>query len=510
MSPAALFAAGRFAQARQAYEKEIAREPGNAEPRVGLLRTLLRLDDWTHALLAGESAAKQVPANADLDGIMSVAEMRAGDIDAATAWSAKATAVDAHSFWALIAAGGLNLWDNKQPQARALFEEAAERYPDEPDGSGGVMATYDQQSQFGPEYLQALKEFVRLNPKGLPFDLTIDQCRDQLRDYDAYWSYFTTHPPLAREPGGSAPASTTVPFDLASGWVVVPVTIDGQTFHMVFDSGAAGIVLSKGSAARLKLPVLGHEAQLGVQGQETFNCLRAGKMTVGGFTFDTIPILASESTSGFGDGILGAGALDRYVISIDYESKTLTLSDKTPDPAASAVQAQTLTVPFHYLTGLIIVPARVGKQPSASDRRVWGVLDTGSEYSLLSLRMARIQAAGLPKSDVAEQTVTQKVGVGESSRGIKFIALRQPLYLGTGSTKRQVGGIFPITLGASPLDQILSPGLGLQVDALLGEPFATLCRKITIDYPDDTVSIVSEPYHSAPAKPVGGPNPVPK
>src|SRR6185436_2130718 len=64
-----LFAQNRFEQARAAYEREAKSRPDSPLPHIGLMRSLLRLDQWDQAITEGKAATTQFPKNADLGGL---------------------------------------------------------------------------------------------------------------------------------------------------------------------------------------------------------------------------------------------------------------------------------------------------------------------------------------------------------------------------------------------------------------------------------------------------------
>jgi len=146
---------------------------------------------------------------------------------------------------------------------------------------------------------------------------------------------------LALALGGACPApvpgpkSETVPFDLVDNRVFVDVMLDGKgPFKIMFDTGA-GNVLRPETARALGIHVDDAGTTWGV-GEQTVRAGRAtiGKVQIGSLVFadqDFRVIPLDDMRNVFGsarfDGIVGYEVLQRYVATIDYERRKLTLTE---------------------------------------------------------------------------------------------------------------------------------------------------------------------------------------
>lgn len=170
----------------------------------------------------------------------------------------------------------------------------------------------------------------------------------------------------ARAHGGSPDAggaSTVVPFDLVDNRIFVDVTLDGLgPFRMIFDTGG-GNVMRPEVAKRLGLAVASTGAQGGV-GEKTVETgsARVGELRLGGVrmadqSFTVLPFDDAKDVFGTApfDGIVGHEILERYVATIDYERRRLTL---TP-PEAFAYDGTGTVVPMVDSRWIPIVEGRL-------------------------------------------------------------------------------------------------------------------------------------------------------
>lgn len=187
-SAEAAFAAGKFDDAHKTHERLVKSDPRAAGPRSGLVRSLLRLDKWRDALREARAATLAAPADADARGLLALAEMRAGRPDAAASDSKQALSLDKDDYWGLIAAA---------------------------------------------------RKYLALDPKGQPFDRETPYLKNFVQNQIGFWRKFETSP--AFQVVGSRPDASytaTLPIQRAGDYVTVTVGINGQTFHLLFDTGA--------------------------------------------------------------------------------------------------------------------------------------------------------------------------------------------------------------------------------------------------------------------------------
>ena len=140
-----------------------------------------------------------------------------------------------------------------------------------------------------------------------------------------------------------------VPVQVAAGIVFVPVTIDGQgPFAFELDSGFQNCAIERTVAKTLGLevgPLQRIPAPGGTVERATVN---NAHLAVGGRGIDK-PAISALDLQQFGpffgrspDGVLGYDLFRQYVVTVDYQRKTLALFD----PASFRAPAKAVVVPI--------------------------------------------------------------------------------------------------------------------------------------------------------------------
>jgi hypothetical protein len=153
----------------------------------------------------------------------------------------------------------------------------------------------------------------------------------------------------------------SIPFELIDNRIFILATINGQgPFHIMFDSGAGGMVRSE-VAKRLRLVVVGTVESGGAgEGRVRTGTTKISRISVAGITLRDLEFAAIELPGGhddpvFGtwavDGIIGPEFLDRYVVRLDYVTKTLTLID--PHSFVYRGKGQRLSFTRHGIVPLV-------------------------------------------------------------------------------------------------------------------------------------------------------------
>ena len=138
-------------------------------------------------------------------------------------------------------------------------------------------------------------------------------------------------PPASREPTfPSGSTEVAITFDYPHDLILIPVSIDGKTVHMLLDSGSSTSVIDADVAKRLGLPTAG-VAQIEGANLLTGTYARADTLDVGGITFDpfileAVPLELPGPLKRVGiDGVLGYDFLEHVVARIAYYPHELRL-----------------------------------------------------------------------------------------------------------------------------------------------------------------------------------------
>ncbi len=491
------FAAGQFESARQAYAAADKSAPNDLAPRVGLIRTLLRLDNWPDALMEAQVAALKFPASADSHGLLSLTLIRAGWQEPYAKEAAQSLALDPKNYWGLVASGRAAEWDGQEIAARDFYRQASTLSPDLPDAWLGLVHTLSDEKETKDKQA-AVQTYLRLAPKGHPYDEETEWLRDFESTAPALRQSFEGDPPLQLVAGNGSSnghsQDATLKVEFVRDYAVFPVTINALPMRLLFDTGAGDLLLTRDASRRLKLTALAHSYITGVSGRQKSEVLKADHMNLGALTYRSIPIKTMGFSPEATDGILGGGTLENSVITLDYLSAKAILNTASPGAPLPLAGDKTLTLPFHLFYNHLFLPVLFNGKP------IWAMIDTGAESSFLSLRFARDQVKTLPKEEYRTGFLTERVGIGDTNRRLEYVFSRDQSQI-TLSQNPPIS-VQTDTIGESVLDQQISPEFDFEITLLLGVSSLTYARRVTFDYPHRLLTFeYADPDASAPANP---------
>jgi hypothetical protein len=167
---------------------------------------------------------------------------------------------------------------------------------------------------------------------------------------------------------------TSFPFEFSGGMVIVPVTLKGSMpLRFVLDSGSTRMLIDRAVAVSLgykesdasslqgagkgRIPVHAvHDVELKIPGLETkgYEC----------FTADLKPL--EQSTGTRVDGILGYEFLKRFVVTIDFDAKQLTVEVPASFRPSNSFEELPLEIrdKWAFVKGELLFPGQVTVQDS--------------------------------------------------------------------------------------------------------------------------------------------------
>lgn len=165
---------------------------------------------------------------------------------------------------------------------------------------------------------------------------------------------------------------SSFPFEFRKGMIFLPVRLNGsKPVSFVLDSGSTKMFVDRTLAANLGLKQSGQGSVQGA-GAGRIPIKFVENVTVGvpglestGYEFSTADLQPLKATLGEEvDGIIGYELFKRFVVTIDYESRTLTLTLPKAFHAAESMQA--LTIEFRdkwsFVKGELVLPGPVTVQ----------------------------------------------------------------------------------------------------------------------------------------------------
>jgi len=259
------------------------------------------------------------------------------------------------------------------------------------------------------------------------------------------------------------------------------VMVNSKPVRLVFDTGAAGIVMSHPAAERVGLTRVADATVRGIGDNAKLTGgyrAIAERFRIGELEYrDAVISVGDQSFVGIEDGLIGSNVLGEFLITLDFGAGKLRL-DPLPDyrpgeefqDRASNLEAviprmESATRVFRF-GHLLLVPVRVG---SANNRLF--VLDTGSATTLISYELAAA-VSNLNRDDkTALRGLNGRVG---------------DVYQ-TGNLALEFAGFEQKNREMTAFDTWeLSHRLGTEISGFLGLPVLDLFT-LTIDYRDGLV-----------------------
>lgn len=274
-----------------------------------------------------------------------------------------------------------------------------------------------------------------------------------------------TERPIARLKKGPV----TIPFEYLSNEIVVRVTLnDSQTLRFLVDTGATQSILDQDVAGTLGKFKASNISMTTGAGSVAMNYMNLDKVALGDVSLSNVPF-AVTSLASFDHligarpaGLIGANILKRFLITFDYEKKTLTLRDPSETPDLTNVEI-VKTKPALGVSGLAVEGILDGAVP------VTCLVDTGAAFNNISEGVVKsiLPSSLLPMGDV----------LGLDGRRIKTSSVRfNNIKLGPISVNNPVFSV--ASQNAAVPAGIFSGGTKL---AVLGNPFWSRYR-MTVDY----------------------------
>ncbi len=282
----------------------------------------------------------------------------------------------------------------------------------------------------------------------------------------------------------------------------VDVLLNGKRRRFLLDTGASGLMLTRGAAKALSLTP---EAEvqtggLGDEGSRDTFLAHVDHVKIGGMEFSNCMLRVLENDPQLGiDGILGPDIFRSFVVTLDFPGSELRLSPLPPRPdetaetltlgtdgdAAGTTVAQTRKDRFvapdmanwdkvFRFGHQLIVPTYIGKAPVKLF-----ILDTGAGQNLISQDAAREVTKVHADDGGKVRGISGDVNhvAGTDALFIQFAGVRQPIQQG---------------LNAIDTSQI-SRGMGVEISGFIGYPILHQLV-IQIDYRDDLVHVSYTPH----------------
>lgn len=318
----------------------------------------------------------------------------------------------------------------------------------------------------------------------------------------------------------AAEPARTIPFELYANAIWFAGRVNGSgPLHILLDTAAGGCVINRSKLDALKLPALSEWDQLNAGSGDNPTLLTripSVRIEFGGIALQPVHPIAiplDEVANSFGapmDAIVGFELLERYVVRIDYDARTLTLYD----PKEYRYDGGGAVLPLEVRANVPVVRAKIGlpgKPAIEGEFLVDAPYPGAVQFATPFVRRHDLRAAAL----VFRPRLLEGQGAGVGGKAVHEIGRIASIQLGpyllklptaafanakAGAFARtDIAGIlggellrrFRVTLDYSRQRMILEP------TAHLGEPFEADASGLLVEalgppYREFTVSRVAE------------------
>lgn len=237
-------------------------------------------------------------------------------------------------------------------------------------------------------------------------------------------------------------------------------------YRLIVDTGGSiTLSLDRSIAEELELHALSEGAVHGVGGRQTSGQALVQRLHVGTIEMERIMtrvFTLPAPVKAVADGVIGTGVFADCRLVLDFGAATLSAEH------SSARAGRGEPFPIRIVADAkLVTPVRLNEQ------RVLAVLDTGADIVALAPSFLREHLGA------AESRRLPVAGLGVGEKEAIAITLAPPVNAQIGArTFEKLGAV-----GLDALDQLLSPMLGVQVDALLGMQIFRRMSAFTVDFP---------------------------
>ncbi len=313
---------GEFELAEKIYREMLAQNARDMAARLGLSFALLKQRNYQDAYDAAARVISLEPMSARAHALLGAALLGGGDFRLSVEEFRTALSIKDDEALAVAGLAMIDFYENRVTASVTGMRRAVYLDPNEPDyhfNLGQVTARSERYAEAADAY----ERFLRIAPR------TDADRRARIRGIIDFLRYLGTQRGLFNVSG---PSRVEVPFELVNSRPVVQVRINGEKEPMrfVIDTGSGMCVLSAGAAKRFGVrPVARGGMARAVGGGGRFDIIYGflSALNLGDARIENVPIYIREFFNEKDpiDGYIGLSIVSKYITSIDYGTRGMTL-----------------------------------------------------------------------------------------------------------------------------------------------------------------------------------------
>ncbi|HEU4595523.1 MAG TPA: aspartyl protease family protein [Pyrinomonadaceae bacterium] len=313
---------GDFEEAEKLYREIVAKDARDNEARLGLGHALLKQRKNQEAFDQAARVVTIEPLSARAHSLLGAALLASGDFRLSVEEFRTALSFKDDDAMAIAGLAMVDFYENRLTSSLAGLRRAAFLDASEPDyhfNLGQVAARSERYA----EAANAYEHFLRVAPR------TDTDRRERIRGLIAFLRYLGSQRDLNSVGGAN---NTVLPVEVVNNRPVIEVRINGskEPLRFVVDSGAGMCVISTRAADRMNLkPVARGGMARAVGGAGRFEIVYGflQSLHMGEAKIDRVPVYIRQFFNDHEqvDGYIGLSVLSKYLTTIDYSARTMTL-----------------------------------------------------------------------------------------------------------------------------------------------------------------------------------------
>lgn len=412
---------GEYREAARILRDCLTEFPADAKVKLKLAFTLMKERNFVEAYNLSFGVARDHPSNAHAFAVLGTVLMAGGRLNDSRMILSRGLQLNKNEALALASFGTLEFYENRLLSSMDYLAEAKYLAPENAD----YIFAYAQVAARAERYREAAAAYREFLIYSRNAD---DDRRARIKGLINFLEYLGVRTSLYAISG----SDSNIDFELKGNRPVISLRVNNsqQPMRFVLDTGSGISVLSHQTAKRLKIKPIargGHAKGIGGTGrfEIVYGFLR--EVQLGNIRVRNVPVYIREFHHNIHeiDGYIGISLISKFLTTVDYGSKTFSLTRFGTEIAADTL-SKNISLPLR-LTSSGFLSGEV--QMEGVETPLNFIVDTGASVSVLSNTVAsREPFVSLPRMDplrvVGSAGVTEnvesftlpKISFGEHSR----------------------------------------------------------------------------------------------
>ena len=372
---------GSLTTAEQLLRRAVDMDPSRSEAKVELAYVLVKQRRLVPAFELCFPVASAEPRNARAFAVLGATLLSGGRFAEARSVLANAIKIDRREDLAWAGLGMLDFYENRIEQSLNNLQQAVNYRPDEPDYLFALAQVAGRAELFNLS-ADSYARFLRVS------DPNDKERRERIKGLITFLNYLGQTGRLYFPHGDEKAA---VPFELEGDRPIIRIRVNDrqEELKFVLDTGSGISVMSEATAKRLKINPITHGGYArGIGGDGRFEIVYGllRDVSIGDVRVRNVPIFLRKfhDNAQSIDGYIGLALISKFLTTIDYGSKTFSLTRKEAD--ARQFGHSDFSLPLR-LTSSGFLSGEV--QLDGIDSPLNFIVDTGASVSVISERVAK-------------------------------------------------------------------------------------------------------------------------